>query len=232
MEWSQPKSDLRTTAQTKTNVDLAPKVGYPTGQEPKHKANEFFLNLKIIGQLKESYILCEGPEGLVIIDQHAAAERANFERIQREFEKPVTVTQPLLVPISLTLSSDLIANIEDLNEKTAFYGLKFHVVDDHTVELLEEPSWMTLVDQQKTLEDLFTWFQQHQIVDVKELRRHMIATCACHSSIRFNHALSMEQMESILEDLVQCDQPYHCPHGRPTVVSMSLKELAKEFERV
>lgn len=232
MDWSQPKSDLRTTAQTKINVDLAPKVGYPTGQEPKHKANEFFLNLKIIGQLKESYILCEGPEGLVIIDQHAAAERANFERIQREFEKPVTVTQPLLVPISLTLSSDLIANIEDLNEKTAFYGLKFHVVGDHTVELLEEPSWMTLVDQQKTLEDLFTWFQQHQIVDVKELRRHMIATCACHSSIRFNHALSMEQMESILEDLVQCDQPYHCPHGRPTVVSMSLKELAKEFERV
>lgn len=60
----------------------------------------------------------------------------------------------------------------------------------------------------------------------------MIATCACHSSIRFNHALSMDQMESILEDLVQCDQPYHCPHGRPTVVSMSLKELAKEFERV
>lgn len=208
------------------------KVGYPKGQEPKHKANEFFLNLKVIGQLKESYILCEGPDGLVIIDQHAAAERANFERIQKEFEKPCTVTQPLLVPISIPLSSDVIANMDSLNEKTAFYGLKFNVVDDHTVELSEEPSWMTLVDQQKTLEDLFTWFQQHQIVDVKELRRHMIATCACHSSIRFNHALSKDQMESILEDLVQCDQPFHCPHGRPTVVSMSLKELEKEFERV
>ena len=225
-------STVKPTTQLVSNMEPQQKIGYPTGQEPKHKANEFFLNLKIIGQLKESYILCEGPDGLVIVDQHAAAERANFERIQREFEKPVTVTQPLLVPISIPLSSDLIANIDDLNEKTAFYGLKFHVVDDYTVELREEPSWMTLVDQQKTLEDLFTWFQQHQIVDVKELRRHMIATCACHSSIRFNHALSMDQMESILEDLVQCDQPYHCPHGRPTVVSMSLKELAKEFERV
>lgn len=220
-------STVKPTTQLVSNMEPQQKIGYPTGQEPKHKANEFFLNLKIIGQLKESYILCEGPDGLVIVDQHAAAERANFERIQREFEKPVTVTQPLLVPISIPLSSDLIANIGDLNEKTAFYGLKFHVVDDYTVELREEPSWMTLVDQQKTLEDLFTWFQQHQIVDVKELRRHMIATCACHSSIRFNHALSMDQMESILEDLVQCDQPYHCPHGRPTVVSNVIKRTSK-----
>lgn len=207
-------------------------VNYPAGQVPKHKANEFFLNLKIIGQLKESYILCEGPDGLVIIDQHAAAERANFEKIQKEFEKPVTVTQPLMIPLQLTIPTDLMANLDCLNEKTAFYGLKFVKVDDHTIELQEEPSWMSLVDPEKTLDDLFTWFQQHQIVDIKELRRHMIATCACHSSVRFNHALNKDQMECIIEDLVQCDQPFHCPHGRPTVISLTLKELAKEFERV
>lgn len=209
--------------------------GYPTGHKPaasRSRGNEFFLHLKIIGQLKDSYILCEGDDGLVIIDQHAAAERCNFEKIQREFEKPVQVMQPLMIPHRMALSADLMAQLDSINEKTTPYGLKFEAFSQNSVLLREEPAWLSLLDRDKFLDDLFTWFKEHRDVDMKELRRHLIATCACHSSVRFHHSLCREEMEQILADLAAADQPYHCPHGRPTVVTMSLRELAKEFERV
>lgn len=222
--------------ETRTDAAIpAAQPGYPAGQQPavpaSKKGNAFFRTLKIIGQLKDSYILCEGDEGLVIIDQHAAQERANFEKIQREFEKPVPVMQPLMFPLRLSLSASQMAALDGINEKTKPYGLHFEPIGQNSVVLREEPAWMSMVDRDKFLEDLFAWHTDHQDVDMKELRRHLIATCACHSSVRFHHSLCQEEMEKVLEDLAECEQPYHCPHGRPTVISMSLKELAKEFER-
>lgn len=210
-------------------------VAYPAGQAPvkaRNKGNEFFRHLKVIGQLKESYILCEGDEGLVIIDQHAAQERANFEKIQRAFEKPVQVSQPLMIPVRIPLTPDLMADLDSINASVEFYGLKFEPISNNAVLLREEPAWMSMVKREQFLQDLFSWYQDHKQVDMKELRRHLIATCACHSSVRFNHALGLAEMKKVIDDLAECDQPYHCPHGRPTVISMSLKELAKEFERV
>ncbi|MEY8308980.1 DNA mismatch repair endonuclease MutL [Erysipelotrichaceae bacterium 51-3] len=210
-------------------------ISYPAGQAParqRNKGNEFFRHLKVIGQLKESYILCEGDEGLVIIDQHAAQERANFEKIQRAFEKPVEVVQPLMIPIRIPLTTDLMADLETINASTKDYGLHFEPISSNAVVLREEPGWLNLVNREQFLEDLFAWYRDHRQVDMKELRRHLIATCACHSSVRFNHALGPMQMQKVIDDLAECDQPYNCPHGRPTVITMSLKELAKEFERV
>ncbi len=210
-------------------------IAYPAGQAPakaRNKGNEFFRHLKVIGQLKESYILCEGDEGLVIIDQHAAQERANFEKIQRAFEKPVQVMQPLMIPVRIPLTPDLMADLDSINASVAYYGLQFEPISNNAVLLREEPGWMSMVKREQFLQDLFSWYQDHKQVDMKELRRHLIATCACHSSVRFNHALGFAEMKKVIDDLAECDQPYHCPHGRPTVISMSLKELAKEFERV
>lgn len=209
---------------------------YPTGQTPKpkaqsKKASQFFLSLRIIGQLKESYILCESDAGLVIVDQHAAAERANFEKIQREFEKPVQVMQPLMIPLRIAVSLKVLASLDQINEQTQKYGLVFKPSEDGAVLLHEIPAWMSLVERDGFLSDLFSWYESQDEVNMKELRRHLIATCACHSSVRFHHRLVQEEMQQILEDLARCDQPYHCPHGRPTLISMSSKALEKEFER-
>lgn len=214
-------------------------VSYPSGQKPavqngtsaRNRGNEFFRHLRVIGQLKDSYILCEGDDGLVIIDQHAAAERCNFEKIEREFEKPVQIMQPLMIPLRLPLSTDLMVQLDTINEKVRPYGLNFEPFSHNTVLLREEPAWLSLLEREQFFDDLFTWFKDHKDVDMKELRRHLIATCACHSSVRFHHSLCKEEMEKIIADLAAARQPYHCPHGRPTVVTMSLRELAKEFER-
>lgn len=209
---------------------------YPTGQKPQQKskpkkASQFFLSLRIIGQLKDSYILCESDEGLVIVDQHAAAERANFEKIQREFEKPVQVMQPLMIPLQISLSPTLMASLDQINAQTKAYGLVFKPGENGKAFLEEIPAWMSLVERDGFLNDLFSWYETNQEVNMKELRRHLIATCACHSSVRFHHSLCMEEMSQILKDLAHCEQPYHCPHGRPTLISMSSKTLEKEFER-
>jgi len=72
---------------------------------------------------------------------------------------------------------------------------------------------------------------EHLRVDIAQLRKHIVATMACHSSIRFHRDLSKQEMEQVIKDLQKCEQPYHCPHGRPTVITLSDSMLRKEFER-
>lgn len=192
---------------------------------------EFFHHLRIIGQLRESYILCENPDGLVIIDQHAAQERANFERLMRSYESEEQILQPLMIPLRADLPLSLLPRLEEINASVQPYGLKFEAFGEGAVILREIPDWMENVDKEAFLADLFTRFQDAGKTDLPGLRRHFIATMACHSSIRFNRPLTMDEMEKVIEDLQHCENPYHCPHGRPTVITFPDERLRKEFER-
>ena len=179
-------------------------ISYPIPKEDKNdKGPEFFLHLQVLAQLHDSYILCSNEEGLVIVDQHAAQERYHYEQL----------------------------NDMTINEKTAFFGIEFEPFGTDQLILREIPLWFHDVDQKQFLQYLLDYFVENQDVDMAKLRKHMIATMACHSSIRFNRPLSMQEMEQVILDLQKCKQPYHCPHGRPTVIVMSDGELRKEFER-
>ena len=90
---------------------------------------------------------------------------------------------------------------------------------------------MKQVDERAFLVDMIDIWQRDQQIDIGSLREHAIATMACHSSIRFNRPLTMEEMEKVITDLRQCEQPFHCPHGRPTIICMKDAQLRKEFER-
>lgn len=195
------------------------------------KGPEFFLHLQVLAQLHESYILCSNEDGLVIIDQHAAQERYHYEQLNTSLLVQCTKKQPLMVPIQLDVSSNVLAQYMTINEKTAYFGLEFEPFGTDQLILREIPLWFHDVDQKKFLQDLLDYFVENQDVDMAKLRKHMIATMACHSSIRFNRPLSMEEMKQVILDLQKCQQPYHCPHGRPTVIVMSDNELRKEFER-
>lgn len=207
-------------------------ISYPVPNPNTSKTgNRFFEDLKVIGQLRESYILCEGPEGLVIIDQHAAQERYHFEELVKIFEKPVELVQPRLVPLRISVSPDIYGRVDDINASTDYYGLHFEAFSDNSWILRQEPLWFQDVDQQAFLEDLIALFKSTGKVDLTNLRRHVIATAACHSSIRFNRKLNMPEMQQVIKDLMKCRQPFHCPHGRPTVITLSDSQLRKEFER-
>lgn len=192
---------------------------------------EFFQHLQILGQHHDSYIICTNQHGLVIIDQHAAQERYHYEQLVDTLNNPVTQKQPLMVPIQLHVSADILAQLDKINESTAFFGLEFEQFGNDRILVREIPLWLQNVDQEPFLNDLLDYFVQNNTVDMKSLRKHVLATTACHSSIRFNRPLSMEEMKKVIVDLQNCRQPYHCPHGRPTVITFSDKDLFKEFER-
>lgn len=201
--------------------------------EQKHheRGHEFFDHLRIIGQLRLSYILCENESGLVIIDQHAAQERYNYERLLNEFKKPHTLMQPLMVPVQIHVSHAIMAHIDSINERVQSFGIHFEAFGNDHMIVREIPAWLSQCDEQAFLEDLIAFFMQDLHVDIAKIQKHMIATVACHSSIRFNKELSKEEMEQVIRDLQKCEQPYHCPHGRPTVITLSDSDLRKEFER-
>lgn len=207
-------------------------ISYPIPKDDKNdKGPEFFLHLQVLAQLHDSYILCSNEEGLVIVDQHAAQERYHYEQLNEKLLVQCTNKQPLMVPIQLDVSSNVLAQYMTINEKTSFFGIEFEPFGTDQLILREIPLWFHDVDQKQFLQDLLDYFVENQDVDMAKLRKHMIATMACHSSIRFNRPLSMQEMKQVILDLQKCKQPYHCPHGRPTVIVMSNNELRKEFER-
>lgn len=191
----------------------------------------FFEHLQVLAQLHDSYILCSNPEGLVIIDQHAAQERYHYEQIKETLKERCTQKQPLMVPLRVNVTPDVISQVDAINEKTDFFGLHFAAFGDDQVIIREIPLWFHDVDQEAFLNDLLDYFIKNQDVDMLALRHKVLATMACHSSIRFNRPLSRAEMQQVIDDLKKCKQPYHCPHGRPTVITMSDDELRKEFER-
>lgn len=203
----------------------------PAPSKKGSRGKEFFDHLHVIGQLKDSYILCENPQGLVIIDQHAAQERYNFERLKKQFEQPVVSLQPRMVPMLIPVTTDQFVMLDTINSYTEKYGLIFEAFGNGKFILRQEPVWMQNLDRENFVHDLLAMFQQSRKVDVEELQRHMVATAACHSSIRFNRPLSRAEMEKVIYDLQECEHPYHCPHGRPTVLTLSDLELRKDFER-
>lgn len=209
-------------------------ISYPTPivhQEEKDTGKEFFYHLQVIGQLHDSYILCSNEKGLVVIDQHAAQERYHYEQIKEVLEKPCTNMQPLMLPIQLNVTPNVLALIDQINAKTDFFGLHFEQFGDDQVIVREIPLWFQDVYEEDFLQDLIDYFIQNKEVDMASLRKHVLATTACHSSIRFNRPLSMAEMKKVITDLQNCKQPYHCPHGRPTVITISNTQLRKEFER-
>lgn len=216
-----------------------PSIDYPvpvipeTREEfhPQAAGKAFFHELRVIGQLRDSYILCEGPEGLVVIDQHAAQERYHYEQLREKLRHPDGQTQPLMVPVLLKAGHKVLAGLEDINRQLEIHGLRFEVFGTDQVIVRELPLWLTDADEAAFFQDLLDQFETMETVDPAALRKHIIATMACHSSIRFNRTLTMQEMEQVILDLQKCAQPYHCPHGRPTVITLSDARLRREFER-
>ncbi len=188
--------------------------------------------MQVIGQVYGCYILAQGDEGLYIIDQHAAQERYRFEKLQEQLLNKKQNKQDLLVPIRIEVSPAAVAQREEMNVLLEEIGISLELFGEKSFIIRQIPTWMTQVEEKQVIQDLIDLYIKDQSCDIEKLRKHTIATMACHSSIRFNRNLSREEMKQVIIDLQQCEQPFHCPHGRPTFIQMSMKQLEKEFMRV
>lgn len=193
--------------------------------------NRVLPDLRIIGQFKDDYILAQDNNDLYIIDQHAAAERINFERLSKQAnEKPATL-QPLLIPLTIDITPTQQNDFRDYQIMLEEFGMHFEEFGTNTIICREIPNWLTDVDVEAVVKDLMDSNNLEMNKNRTDIQRHLIATMACHSSIRFNHRLSLPEMEKIVDNLRKCSQPFNCPHGRPTIIKLSSSELRKEFER-
>ncbi len=200
-------------------------------QEGAKPQNECLPSMQVIGQFHQSYILAQGEAGLYIIDQHAAQERYHFEVIKQQILSGNNDTQPMLIPISLEVDSRVKVRLNELNEAMSVLGIQLEEFGNNALILRDLPTWMQQLNEEAFLQDLIDQWLKDEDIDESKLRHLAIATMACHSSIRFHRSLTHAEMQQVIDDLGKCEQPFHCPHGRPTFICITHEQLTKQFLR-
>jgi len=187
--------------------------------------------ITVLSQMSGKYILGQGSEGLYIIDQHAAMERIRYEYYQNQLLNKQVPQQDLLVPILIEGRKSLIPQIDSINETLSQFQIVLEEFGEDTLIVRSLPQWVVDDNPQMFVEDILDFYETGLKVREEDVKRDVLATLACHSSVRFNEFLSQQEMEKIVSDLRQCEQPFHCPHGRPTFLRITHKQLIKEFKR-
>ena len=189
--------------------------------------------LRILGQYKGSLILLEGPEGLFLIDQHAAHERILYERLRRGTAAEKIAVQALVEPLVLELGTSEAMRIGELHSHLEECGFSLTELSGNTWALREAPAMLSPEEAQGLLIALCTDDESSGVdVDVRERLLHALAaSMSCRSAIKIHHPLTQNEMEALVGELFEAEQPYACPHGRPVVLEMTDRDLERRFGR-
>ena len=199
--------------------------------EEKEIQHEKLPEMTVIGQLHEKFILCSTEKGLAILDQHACQERVHYEELLQKLDETTPVMMELLVPISILAGNDLVERVDEINASISDMHFQFEPFGRDTFIVRSVPMWMKEIEEERFLQDVIDNFKNDRDSKYARMEKKKIATMACHSSIRFNRTLSLDEMKEVVKQLYKCQNPYHCPHGRPTFIILDEKELTKEFLR-
>ncbi|MFN2466432.1 MAG: DNA mismatch repair endonuclease MutL [Candidatus Dormibacteria bacterium] len=185
---------------------------------------------RLVGQVMDSYILAEGPSGVVVVDQHAAHERIVYNRLASTGR--TRQLQPLLVPVVLQLTPAQSACLEECRPDLAAAGLEVEEFGSNLARLVGyDPVLPSSRVDRLALEVIDTLLSEGREVDLHRRLERTLYTVACHSAVRFGQRLSREEMEQLLRDLEVADPGITCPHGRPTILEIPESRLRREFRR-
>lgn len=219
-----------------------PKEAEQKVKEPEPKQLELFeekllspqsrSRIRMIGQVFDTYWLAQFEDKFYIIDQHAAHEKIYYERLVRKFREHSIDSQYLTPPliVSLNMQEEEILNANrDYFEKFGFEiehfgGREYCIsaVPSNLYGLTEEELFLEMLDQ----------LESDHSKDTLDIFASRLATMACKAAVKGNNRLSMEEAEKLLDELMTLENPYHCPHGRPTIISMTKTEMEKKFKRI
>lgn len=193
----------------------------------------FYSSLKFLGQVGKLYLVCEDPDGIILIDQHAAHERVNFERIRKSYlEEAFSCSQKLLIPEVVELTVREINTARQFSDEMEKLGFDFEVFGENAVRVKSVPGFLRDSDYARVLGDLFD--ELDGLGDPKSLEERLdgvCATMACHSSITANRKLSEREARTLFADMDASENPHACPHGRPVATRISYNMLEKMFKR-
>ena len=186
--------------------------------------------LRVVGQLNATYLVCEGPDGMYLLDQHAAHERVVYDRlVARSAASDSDAIQPLMEPIVLELEASLGATLEEHRDSLARLGLEMDSFGERAFLIRSVPVGLGARDVVEEVTALLQKLESEQRVE--DPFGKAAATVACHSSVRAGMLLAMDEMRRLVEDLERTTSPRTCPHGRPTLVHLGTESIERQFGR-
>lgn len=193
----------------------------------KEMKKKIFVKAQIHG----TYIVGEDDSGMYLIDQHAAQERINYEYFLEKYSHPDMTMRDLLIPITVEYPLSECMMIEERKDLLKEVGIDLEPFGNGFI-IKQLPMWMNQINEHLFIEDMIQQILKDNKIDLLSLQEHAIATLSCKASLKGNSHLSIESMQTIVDNLMRCDNPYVCPHGRPTIIHYSAYELEKLFKRV
>lgn len=231
------------TEQTSTETPSAPAEPSPAPQkEPAPKQLELFEEkllapesrnrIRMIGQVFDTYWLAEFDDNFYIIDQHASHEKVYYERLVKKFRENSIdsqyLTPPLIVSLNMQEEEVLNAN-KDYFEQ---FGFEIEHFGGREYCISAVPSNLYGLTEEELFLEMLDHLDSDNSKDALDIFASRLATMACKAAVKGNNRLSMEEAEKLLDELMTLENPYHCPHGRPTIISMTKTEMEKKFKRI
>ena len=204
----------------------------PDNIEELEQAERFFNNYKITGQIFSTYWIVEQGSSIFLIDQHAAHERILFERIMNEFKNGDVVSQRILQPIALNLSEKEAILLNENVELMERFGFDIEFLGGINYVIKGMPYIFQTPENLSFFTEILDTLGVGQNENVYDKKIHTIATIACKAAVKANDKLSVQEAVSLIERLLKLDNPFSCPHGRPTIIELTKYELEKKFKRI
>jgi len=226
--------DLKSEVVFEADNDIIKETSMPFQIENKSEPIKTakFPPIKLIGQFNKTYILGEYDEVLYMIDQHAAHEKILFEKYLKEIKNASLIVQPLLIPTIIDLTIDDYGSFEENEEIFTAAGFTLEAFGGNTLSLKEVPYFLGKLDPKGLFISILDDLKNLGTGKTTDVKYNKIATMACKAAVKGNDSLSEIEMVKLIEELRYIEDPFHCPHGRPTIIKFSNFDLEKKFRRI
>ena len=188
--------------------------------------------LRFIGIVYKTYIICEGYDALYLIDQHAAAERIRYEMYAKEMENPKPLVTDLLVPLTIDFTKNEAMFVLDNLDKFKELGFYLEEISLNSFAIRSLPAWAADKEIDDIIRGLVNSMVKSNNISILPFRDSIAKQISCKSSIRANDKITEAEAMDLIRQLNECKNPYHCPHGRPTIIKFTTNDLKKMFERI
>jgi DNA mismatch repair protein MutL len=211
---------------------LQPPLASPTHSSIPRTATSSLPALRILGQLAQTYILAEGPEGLYLIDQHAAHERVLWEKMLAQHDLGGVPAQALLDPVAVAVPADSAHLLEDQLEPLQSLGFDMEPFGGNSFLVRAVPALMIQDDVAAAIREIVGDLEMGDPALRKDLEARVLRRVCKRMAIKAGRVLSFQEMAALVRDLEACESPRTCPHGRPTMIHIGVSQLEREFGRL
>lgn len=232
LERVEEKLEIYTTKEEILLEDENPNKSFEEIIEEKEEPKERLPELYPVGLVHGTYIICQNENGMYMIDQHAAKERVNYEYYKRKLGNPNHDSTSLLLPITIELSNNDFIILKENFQLLENMKFKIEEFGVSSVIIKEHPTWLPKGYEKEAIEKILEIIVQlEKNFSIEKFNESIATMMSCKLAIKANMNITLEEMETLINDLRKCQNPFHCPHGRPTMVYYTKYDLEKMFKR-